>query len=289
MERREEILRFVRTGQTGVEIGPWFNPLVPKSQGYNTLVLDVFDRTQLVASAIADPGIPDSSIDLIEEVDLVGPVHMLDEMVAARGLTGSLDFLVSSHNLEHFPDPIRFLQACQAILKPGGVVALALPDKRACFDFFRPVSDTGELLQAFWERRERPTPAQIFSHIAMHSYNHLEGQDRSGWGLGQPTGSIRLVCDIAEAYHVAKLHFDDPDQPYRDTHCWSFTPSSFEAILLELQIMGLVQLSVRTVVAPGGHEFMVHLVNDPAGLPQLDTESIKIARSAIHHKIVQLT
>ncbi len=42
----------------------------------------------------------------------------------------SLDFVVANHFLEHCEDPIGALQHHSRVLKPGGVVYLALPDRR---------------------------------------------------------------------------------------------------------------------------------------------------------------
>ena len=77
--------------------------------------------------------------------------------------------MISSHNFEHSPNPIRFLQGCGKVLKPGGVLSMALPDKRACFDYFRPHTTLGQWLEAFFAERERPTPAQVFDQDSLHS------------------------------------------------------------------------------------------------------------------------
>jgi SAM-dependent methyltransferase len=39
-----------------------------------------------------------------------------------------LDFIVSSHLLEHLPDPIESLTEWKRVLRPGGVLAIAVPD-----------------------------------------------------------------------------------------------------------------------------------------------------------------
>lgn len=44
------------------------------------------------------------------------------------------DFVLSSHNLEHFANPIKALNEWLRILKQGGCIFLILPDKRYTFD-----------------------------------------------------------------------------------------------------------------------------------------------------------
>jgi SAM-dependent methyltransferase len=44
----------------------------------------------------------------------------------------SLDYVVQRHNLEHYQDPIRAIQEWKRTLKPGGVLAMVVPDDDAC-------------------------------------------------------------------------------------------------------------------------------------------------------------
>lgn len=58
------------------------------------------------------------------------------------------DWIVSSHNFEHLPDPIRFLRDCEGLLKPGSFVGMIIPDKRQCFGRFRPTTNIADLVRA---------------------------------------------------------------------------------------------------------------------------------------------
>src|SRR6476469_2809969 len=44
--------------------------------------------------------------------------------------TDSQDFVIANHLLEHCQNPIRALAEFDRVLKPGGILYLALPDKR---------------------------------------------------------------------------------------------------------------------------------------------------------------
>src|ERR1700730_11534889 len=135
MDRRERITRFITPQQKGIEIGPYFAPLAPKRLGYNCLAIDVFDGATLRRHAADDQQIPDELIANIEEVDLLGSSSAVAELVAAQHQLGTFDYIISSHNFEHLPDPVRFLQGCGKVLRPGGILSMAIPDRRTCFDY----------------------------------------------------------------------------------------------------------------------------------------------------------
>jgi SAM-dependent methyltransferase len=51
--------------------------------------------------------------------------------------SGSLDFLIASHVLEHMPFPLKALRAWYDALAPAGALLLKVPDKRYTFDVRR--------------------------------------------------------------------------------------------------------------------------------------------------------
>jgi SAM-dependent methyltransferase len=44
---------------------------------------------------------------------------------------GELDYVVSRHNLEHYVDVVKTLQEWARVTRPGGIVAMIVPDERA--------------------------------------------------------------------------------------------------------------------------------------------------------------
>ena len=44
---------------------------------------------------------------------------------------GELDYVVSRHNLEHYVDVVKTLLEWRRVLKPGGTLAIVVPDERA--------------------------------------------------------------------------------------------------------------------------------------------------------------
>lgn len=248
-KRREEILKYASKEKRGIEIGPWFAPLAPKREGYSCLSLDVFDRETLLATASKDPNIPKDSQQLIEGVDLVGSSTEIAALVESRGELGQFDYIISSHNFEHIPNPLKFLQGCGQVLKDRGMLSMAIPDRRACFDRFRGNTRLTEWIEAHFELRNQPTPAQIFDFLMRISPDSAER-----------SGSV-VDCDLREAFAAWQSMLGKSDLPYRDTHCSTFTPTSFHLLIEESHHLGLSPFSPVEIGRTVGNEFVVHLQN----------------------------
>ncbi len=61
----------------------------------------------------------------------------------------SYDFLLSSHSLEHIANPIQAVKEWYRVLKPGGTIVLALPDKKRTFDRNRAYTTLEHLIEDF--------------------------------------------------------------------------------------------------------------------------------------------
>lgn len=234
-----------------LEIGPSHAPIAPRSEGWTTTVVDHADREALIAKYATDPTVDTSRI---ETVDFVWTGGTLDALIPPPQ-HGSFDLLIASHVIEHVPDPIGMLVAAQRVLRPDtGFISLAVPDKRTCFDFFRPPSTTGKMLAAHRDRRARHLPADIFDGYAYMSA--LNGQ--TGWGW-QSAADVCPIQPLSLAYRRFLDSDDAPEAPYEDCHGWVFTPASFELIILELGEIGLIDWRVDRIVPQTGVEFIVHL------------------------------
>jgi SAM-dependent methyltransferase len=272
MNRRERLTRFIKPGERGIEIAPYFNPLVPRRLGYNCLSLDILDTETLRQAAAADPHVPRENLAYIEEVDLVGSATQIAELVAARFELGSFDYVISSHNLEHLPDFVRFLQGCEQVLRSGGQVAMALPDRRYCFDYFQPHTVTAEVLEAYFACRQRPTPAQVFRQESVRArYDDGQRQLISFTSEDNP-GYVAPQETLTEHFRRWQTFVAQPDEVYRDVHCWFFTPASFELLLRDLEFLGLITLQIHEICGTNWSDIFVHLrkperraIPEPAG------------------------
>jgi hypothetical protein len=145
-------------------------------------------------------------------------------------------------------------------------VVLAVPDKRYCFDYFQPLTTTGQLLAAHAEGRSRHTQRFAFDHFA-YAVNH-DGQ--GAWGQ-HPVGDLRFFHPIG----VAQTLFASiaANESYVDLHAWRFVPASFELALLELARLREIDWCVERITPANGCEFYVWLRHGRAADAPLLTEA----------------
>lgn len=252
MNRSELLLSLFDATGTGLEIGPSFNPLLPKAQGYKVDILDHLTADALRAKYRDAPGV---DLSRIEDVDFVSDGGSIAALVDRPS---HYDFCVALHVIEHTTDLLGFLLDCETLLRGDGVLVLAIPDKRYSFDMLRPRSSTGDVLQAHVERHRVHAIGKVFDELA---YNCLRG------------GAIAWPRDA-----VGELSFFRPPQDARqlfdrlrehnefiDIHAWQFTPSSFRLIVHDLAELGFIKLRERSFHDVGTGEFFMTLSQAGAG------------------------
>ncbi len=125
----------------GIEIGALHLPLAVPSSARVRYV----DRTDLA-------GLREHYPELAGE-RLVAPDVVDDgERLATLG-DASQDFVVANHFIEHCEDPLATLAAHARVLRPGGVVFMAVPDAREGVDVARPRTPWEHVLR---DHREGP-------------------------------------------------------------------------------------------------------------------------------------
>lgn len=260
-----------------LEIGPSHNPVAPKAGGWRTHTVDYTDRAGLLEKFTGD-----SSVDAtrIEEVDTVwrgGPLHQ----AIPRSLHGSFDRLIASHVIEHLPDLAGFLLSAQILLKPDGIVALAVPDRRYCFDYFKPPSMTGDVLEAFHLRRTRHPVRTAWNHVAYS----VTGDGSGAWGQ-HPIREWQFMDTLSRAAGATERAIGERGE-YEDFHAWHFTPATFELMILELAQIGVTDWRIQTMHGPQGCEFICLLRR---GAPRIDDpEELQSRRLALLRRTLDET
>jgi len=246
MNRIEAILRHLNQKGHGLEIGPAHSPVAPKAEGFQVDVIDYMDQPSLIQH-YQSLGMETKNI---EPVDYVWSGQPLDELT---GKANYYDWIIASHVVEHVTDLVRFINDCDNLLKDDGVLSLAVPDKRSCFDFYRPISSLAQVIDSNYHQQMRHT---LGSLIECHLY-YVERDGKLSWSIGE-SGELTFNEKLFEPAKRLMQKYDTLER-YRDCHGWCFTPSSFRLIMEDLHALGLIQLREVAFYPTAGHEFFVTL------------------------------
>lgn len=108
-----------------------------------------------------------------EETKNCGQCMKVDVVAAGDHLPfsdNSLDFVISSHVIEHFYDPVKTMKEWLRVVKPGGFVYVIAPHKERTPDKVRPRTPLAEII----DRHEHPHPPEHDDH---HHYSVWTTED----------------------------------------------------------------------------------------------------------------
>lgn len=245
MDRIERIRSLFDINKFGLEIGPSFNPVLPKNEGHNVEILDHLNKEQLILK-YKDSGVDTSKIEDVDYISTGGSIF------EAINIEARYDFIIASHVIEHTVDFIEFISDSSKLLREDGKLVLAVPDKRFAFDSLRPFTTTGQLIQAHIEKRSIHNVGQVFDEYA---YNIVRGGNIA-WpqGAREPLTFFKSIQDTKEEY-IKFLK----NPKFIDLHSWQFTPSSFRLNILDLNTIGLIEMKEINFIDSIGHEFYIAL------------------------------
>lgn len=86
----------------------------------------------------------------LSEIEMCGSALPVDIVAPGDQLPlddNSQDFVVSSHVLEHFSDPVGALLEWYRVVRPGGVIFMIVPHKERTFDSVRPRTPLSHLVE----------------------------------------------------------------------------------------------------------------------------------------------
>jgi GT2 family glycosyltransferase/glycosyltransferase involved in cell wall biosynthesis/SAM-dependent methyltransferase len=133
----------------GIEIGALHNPLSVMSN-VNVKYVDRMDKPSLY-----------EQYPELRQHNLVDVDYVDDGETLLTFADNSQDFIIANHFLEHCEDPIATLKTFFRVIRNGGVVFLALPDKRFTFDKNRQKTSLHHLIQ---DHLDGPTTSR-FEHF----------------------------------------------------------------------------------------------------------------------------
>lgn len=272
MDRTKTLLRGLPKTARVIEIGPSIAPLVPKRDGWDVVVIDHASREGLVVKYANDASVDTSRI---EEVDYVWQGGSLADLLPSDQ-HGTFDAFIASHVIEHTTDIVAFLKAAETLLKPDGLVILALPDKRKCFDLYRQVSTTADAIEAHLDRRSRHTRRTQIDFAG--SAANKEGAP--GWAIDDMRPA-HFVGSPGHGEATAKVAAATDE--YFDAHGWVFVPASFEVMVLELAQAGYLGLRIEATAEAHFTEFYAWLRK---GVPEMPVDTFQEARRTLHERVI---
>ncbi|MDO4905648.1 MAG: methyltransferase domain-containing protein [Lautropia sp.] len=245
MQRTDIILQSINRNGLGIEIGPSHSPIAAKRDGFDVHVIDHMSREGLV-DKYQDHGV---DLDAIEEVDFVWKGGSYTDLVGQRN---HYDWIIASHLIEHTTDLIGFLNDCADLLKDDGVLSLAVPDKRYCFDHFRPITPLSRIIDTHFNQ-ERVHTAGV---VAEYFLNVVKKNGQIAWN-DNDRGTFEFVHTLDDARNG--MESVRKNGAYLDVHAWCFVPSSFRLIIHDLHALGLIPLKEVSFHPTAGFEFFVTL------------------------------
>lgn len=131
----------------GIEIGALHQPLVVP----RTARVKYVDRMKVAELRQQYPELVNAPLVEAEIVD--------DGETLVTIPDATQDFVIANHFIEHCENPLLAFQTLLRVLKPGGVVFMAVPDKRFTFDVDRPCTTLDHVLRDFsegpeWSKRQ---------------------------------------------------------------------------------------------------------------------------------------
>jgi predicted SAM-dependent methyltransferase len=162
----------------------------------------------------------------LREVHVVDDGERLEKFAAA-----SQDFIIANHFLEHTQDPIGTIKRHLEVLKPGGILFMAVPDKRKTFDIDRPVTP----LEHLYRDHEEGPAWSYMDHMREYVtlVDHLTGE--------AVEAHVKLLVDVQYSIHF---------------HVW--TQNELLEMLVDIRRRLALPFDIETVV-PHGNESIVVL------------------------------
>lgn len=248
--RNSEICHGLKPNSKVLEIGPLSAPIVTRGMGHDVFYADKLSQQELIEFYRAH-GV---KTDSIVEVDYIIKSDEIHEHIPADQ-HGTFDFIIASHVIEHIYNPIHFLNCCSKLLKKGGVLSLALPDKRYCFDFFRAPTFATDWILAFQEQ-------EMFIRKLKADFDIYSIAQKGGISWTDHKVDLRGTTFVGTSLEEGIQAFGSrPVNASMDFHVSCFVPSSFCLLIEECNTVGNLAMSLGRVAAGDGAEFFAQLRN----------------------------
>ena len=230
--RQDFVASLVDTSKPGIEIAPYFNPMISKEL-YDVWYVDCIDNDEIQSKAKQNPGGVNKYVPRIDSVWVPG--KPLKDCVKGK----TFHYAVASHVFEHVPNPIGWLSEIIDCLAVGGKLVLLVPDRRFTMDFYRRETTFADVLGWYVDKPSIPTPGQVVDFLAQSFY------DLGEVDFNQPMlpfdKAKRLYSDL-DAINFAKMTKEK--NHYLDVHCSVWTPTSFVSVFERVSQMNILNVDI---------------------------------------------
>ncbi len=240
---------------TGLEIGPLADPVVRKSEG-RVVYVDHTDteslRTTYRDNALVEPA------DIVDVDAIWGDRTLAEALAPLLGDGARIDYVVASHVAEHVPDLVTWLAEVTDVLRPGGTLRLALPDRRFSFDALRGPTRLVDTLAAWVVRARKPQVRDVLDfrlHYApdVRPFGIYDGTDRRDELV--PAHSFDKVVEIAGWARDLDV--------YLDVHCTVAHPREWAELMAGLAELGLLRMACVEMIDTTTEMFEFYVVMTP--------------------------
>jgi SAM-dependent methyltransferase len=114
---------------------------------------------------------------------------------------GSYDFVLSSHNLEHFANPVKALMEWRRITRPKGALILVLPDYRRTFDHARTPTPVSHMMEDYERKVEEDDTTHVEEVLQLHDLD-MDGTLKTHTLEELRTRSMNNISNRCLHHHV---------------------------------------------------------------------------------------
>jgi hypothetical protein len=234
---RQEFVKLIPKPARILEIGPYNNPGLSKTDYPNLKYMDIFTSEQISL----DQERYTHTVE-IPEIDIIA-----DPKATPTFSTDlKFDFIFSAHNIEHYPDIITHLnEAASLAASPNTKYFLAVPDRRYCFDYYQQESCFSDMITAYQLGIKSHTPASYIKHKLYSTHNNIWAHWMGDHGEDPRSKDVdlkQLKTLVDEALN--------PNTDFADVHAWIFTNESFQRTINTLYELKLQPWHVDIVSKP---------------------------------------
>lgn len=204
-EHLAAVARWLPRAQVGVEIGAFVTPI----PGLKPFYIDCFEEYAYQQCLLDYLG---TAVDL--------PFH-----------SDSLDYVATSHVLEHVANPLRAFEEWGRVLRDGGIIYAVIPDRRYTWDRLRPAATFAHLRDDFVRKVGQSDPT--------HVQDFARGIVWSEYSPGKTEEDRAAYEHVLAASTAAGLEIN--------IHFHAFEPAVFQDIIAQLNASGLLTFTIETL------------------------------------------